>query len=226
MRVVSRSPSDTMMSMFAAIWSTVLRARLSLSGTSGKTAVWSLFFVTLAKPSTDVSGVRSSCETVAMKSVFIRSTSFSSVTSRTSTTDPTRSMVVPSPAWIGEATAAPIRSPGRAMSVFCTTSLFIDRSARSTRTSGRTSAASRPATSPSIKSMFESAGFAACTRPSAPIAVMPSAMLSRNARDCDSAERSSRVRMATSSSSRSLSRLIFAFASSRARVTFSRSPPR
>ena len=41
-----------------------------------------------ANPRIEVSGVRSSCETVEMKSVFIRSTSRSTVMSRTRTTVP------------------------------------------------------------------------------------------------------------------------------------------
>jgi hypothetical protein len=91
MSAVSRSPSETMMSMFPEICSAAFRAFRSPSGTVGKIDCSSLFFVILAKPSTDVSGVRSSCETVAMKSVFMRSTSFSRVTSRTMTTAPMHS---------------------------------------------------------------------------------------------------------------------------------------
>ena len=70
MSVVSRSPSATMISTLVRTWSTARCARGSSCGTSGNTRSSRRFRMILAKPTTDVSGVRSSWLTLVRKALL------------------------------------------------------------------------------------------------------------------------------------------------------------
>ena len=67
MRPVRRSPSSTMIPRLSPTWRTARSTFGSSRTTTGNTTSSSRLRLSLAKPTTDVSGVRSSCDTLARK---------------------------------------------------------------------------------------------------------------------------------------------------------------
>ena len=128
----------------------------------------------LAKPRIEVRGVRSSWETVEMKSVFIRSTSRSTVMSRTRTTVPRD--VSSAGSTMSLATARPRRPSARGISRVAACVVPIPSS------SGRTSAADWCSRLPDGRaSISSSRRLTRSTRPCGSMTRSPSARLSRTA---------------------------------------------
>ena len=173
---VSRSPSATMMSRFSRICPAPRATRASPGGRAGATSSRNLRRMILANPSTDVSGVRSSWETVEMNSVFIRSTSFSTVTSRTSKMTAVRS-------WPGRrkdvATTLPVPPSDRATSVSGQALSLRHEAARAAMAGGKASRTQRPAGSAPVRpNMASRAGLCRVARPASSTTSRPSARLS------------------------------------------------